>query len=48
MYTFISMNASLLLGAYAKKDKKKKIMLHHRRFGICELNFNTELYNDII
>lgn len=23
MYTFISMNASLLLGAYAKKDKKK-------------------------
>lgn len=24
MYTFISMNASLLLGAYAKKDKKKK------------------------
>lgn len=47
MYTFISMNASLLLGAYAKKDFLK-IMLHHRRFGICELNFNTELYNDII
>lgn len=47
MYTFISMNASLLLGAYAKKDLKK-IMLHHRRFGICELNFNTELYIDII
>lgn len=47
MYTFISMNASLLLGAYAKKDKKK-IMLHHRSFGICELNFNNELYNDII
>lgn len=46
MYTFISMNASLLLGAYAKKDKK--CMLHHRRFGICELYFNTELYNDII
>lgn len=42
------MNVLLFFGVYVKKDKKKKIMLYYRCFGICELNFNIEFYNDII